>query len=338
MDSEDSDEKRRAFSPPFKGLAAIAILILLFGGGWASLAPTGKAGAGSIGAELELRSLKGRLDPESVASSSASEIAAAAEALVRAARADGIDPRETLSSALPEPREILGLLALDRDIDDFREYADREDAAGDYYRGEARVSLEMRPLRGRYEVAFAAAAGAISGSASGREIPSLADGGKRKRPYIASPAEVWLPAKRELPLSHPYALDVFFFHVDRSGEAEKGPPIRALYPGIVVAAAADWSGGQGVAKYRSGGLGPASGNGVVIYDPATRRYCSYFHLSSLTIRTGAVVAAGAVVGRGGNSGMNARKAGHGEHVHIEIFDAARDDSLSSQEILQLLQN
>jgi murein DD-endopeptidase MepM/ murein hydrolase activator NlpD len=74
----------------------------------------------------------------------------------------------------------------------------------------------------------------------------------------------------------------------------------------------------------------------VIYDPSSRRYCSYFHFSSLALRRGEVVAAGAVLGRGGNSGMNARIKGHGEHVHLEIFDAARNESLSSSEILDLL--
>ncbi|MGA2546394.1 MAG: M23 family metallopeptidase [Rectinemataceae bacterium] len=251
------------------------------------------------------------------------------------AHAIGAYTREAISANLPEARKILGMLALDRDIEDFREYADRRDAAGNYYREEAGISLEMRPLRGRYEKAFASAYAALSGTIAVNAAIGLGPG-KRKPPYIAGPEEVWFPLKSDLHLSHPYALDVFFQHVYKNGEAEKGPRIRTLYPGIVVAAASDWTGGQGAAEYRSGGLSPASGNGVVIYDPASRLYCSYFHLSSVAVRRGDVVVAGEILGRGGNSGMNARTAGHGEHVHIEIFDAARDGPLSSYEILELL--
>jgi murein DD-endopeptidase MepM/ murein hydrolase activator NlpD len=230
------------------------------------------------------------------------------------------------------------MLSLDRDVDDFREYADRKDESGTYYRDEARISLEMRPLRARYEAAFAAASAALSGMNAPADSGTGArlDAKGRKTPYIASPDEVWLPPRSELPLSHPFALDVFFQRVDRSGEAERGPLIHALYPGIVVAAAGNWSGGQGISTWEGGGLSPAAGNGVVIYDPASRRYCSYFHFSSVVLRIGDVVRAGEILGRGGNSGMNARIRGHGEHVHVEIFDAARGESLSSFEILDLL--
>jgi murein DD-endopeptidase MepM/ murein hydrolase activator NlpD len=332
VDPKHDQESDRSHSPSRKALALAAILIFLFGGGWASLSSSGGPGTG--GAEMELASLSRRLAPEAVAAQSAEETAALAERLVGAARLAGIDPRESLGAALPESRRILGMLALDRDVEDFREYADRGDAGGAYYRDEARVSLEMRPLRARYEAAFAAASRALAGAEA--RAPAGSGGKGRKAPYIASPEEVWLPPRSELPLSHPYALDVFFQRIDRRGEAERGPLIRALYPGIVIAAAGDWAGGQGISAWASGGLSPAAGNGVVIYDPATRRYSSYFHLSSVSAHRGELVGAGAALGRGGNSGMNARKAGHGEHVHVEIFDAARDESLSSAEILDLL--
>jgi murein DD-endopeptidase MepM/ murein hydrolase activator NlpD len=333
VDPEDNPKSGRSFSPLYKSCSVVAILILLFGGGWASISPTGKTGSGPIGADLELDVLSRRLAPDAMAKSGAEDCAEAGGALVRAARRAGIDPREELSKALPDAGRILGMLALDRDIDDFLEYADREDAAGDYYREEARLSLEMRPLRARYEAAFAAASGELSGSAV---VSTTAR--KGKKPYIASPGAVWLPPRRQLSLSHPYALDIFFYNVERNAEAERGPALRALYPGLVVAAASDWSGGQGVATWKSGGLSPASGNGLVIFDPATRRYCSYFHLSSISFRAGDWVEAGALIGRGGNSGMNARMAGHGEHVHLEIFDSARGESLSAYELLDFLQH
>lgn len=332
MALEENPQENRKYSPSYKVLSAIAILVLLFGGGWAGFDPKGRPEATAAMADMEIAKLARELAPQAVAEASGEETADRVRTLAEAAASAGIDPRDALGSAFPDASEILAMLSLDRDVDDFLEYSERDDPAGDYYRDEAREAIKMRPLRDRYEAAFASAAAEISGSAPAA-TPSLGTG---KKPYIASPRDVWLPARKELPLSHPYALDVFFFKVERSGEAERGPTIRALYPGIVVASASDWSGGQGVAKWKSGGLSPASGNGVVIYDPASRRYVSYFHLSSLALRRGDCVGAGAVIGRGGNSGMNARKAGHGEHVHIEIFDSARDESLSAEEIYDLL--
>ena len=280
-----------------------------------------------------------RLRPESSAAERVDEAATVADRLVGAARRAGIDPREALEAAFPEPRQILGMLALDRDIDGFLDYASRKDALGDYYGEQVRVSREMRPLRARYEAAFAAACIAVSGSepATGALPAAISSGsGKRQRPYIAAPGDVWLPPESELRFAHPYALDVFFRSVERKGESEKGPVIRALFPGIVLATASDWSGGRGPSNWKSGGLSPAAGNGLVIYDPSARVYCSYFHLSSVVLRTGSVVEAGDALGRGGNSGMNARSPGHGEHIHVEIFDAARDSPLSSFKILELL--
>jgi murein DD-endopeptidase MepM/ murein hydrolase activator NlpD len=342
VEHKDNREEGGGYSPSRKTFAVAAILLLFFGGGWASLSPSGGIDPSRSRAGMELVTLERSLAPDLIAAESVAETAEQIERLVSSARLAGMDPRESLGAALPEPRRILGMLALDRDVDDYREYADLDSAGGDYYRDQARISLEMRPLKARYEAAFVAASAALSGedgrALSGSQASILANiGGKARRPpYIAKPDEVWLPPRRELPLAHPYALDVFFYHVDRSGEIERGPLIRALYPGIVVAAAGDWSGAAGISTWRGGGLSPAAGNGVVIYDPASRRYVSYFHLSSVTLRKGEIVSAGAVVGRGGNSGMNARRAGHGEHVHIEIFDAARDESLASTEILDLL--
>jgi hypothetical protein len=342
VDSKDNPERRLGYSPSRKAFAVAAIFIFFFGGGWASLSPSGGMDPSRGSAGIELVSLERSLTPVHITAKSAEETAEEVEQLVRSARLAGVDPRESLGSALPDPQGILGMLALDRDVDDYLEYADCDNAGGDFYRNEARISLEMRPLRARYEAAFAAASAALSGEdrreLSGSGAPVLADlGGKgSKAPYIAKPDEVWLPPRSELRLAHPYALDVFFYHVERSGSAERGPLIHALYPGIVVAAAGDWTGGVGISAWKGGGLSPAAGNGVVVYDPATRRYVSYFHLSSIAVRKGEFLSAGSVLGRGGNSGMNARKAGHGEHVHIEIFDGTRDESLSSAEILDLL--
>jgi murein DD-endopeptidase MepM/ murein hydrolase activator NlpD len=341
----------RSYPPLFRLGALLALLVFLFGGGWASLSPGSRLGAGRPGGELELSALGRRLSPAEIADRSPAAAAEAASALVRASRRLGLDPREELESAFPKPSRLLGMLSLDRDIEDFRDYAGRDDATGAYYSQEAALSLQMRPLRSRYEAAFAAARAALTAapatdarvaSAPAADVSATKSRGaqaaraKRPRPYIAAPSEVWLPPKSDLPLSHPFALDVFFQAVSRSGEAERGPAIFALYPGIVIAAASDWSGGGGPREYKGGGLSPAAGNGLVVYDPASRLYCSYFHLSGLDLRVGDLVEAGQTIGRGGNSGMNARSEGHGMHIHIEIFDAARDSALPSSEILQLL--
>jgi murein DD-endopeptidase MepM/ murein hydrolase activator NlpD len=344
VEPKDARGGYRGYSPSRKIFAVAVILIFFFGGGWASLSPTGGIDPSRGRTGIELAGLERSLSPSAIAASEPEAAATRAERLVHSARLAGVDPRESLDDALPEARNVLGMLALDRDVDDYDEYADLENPAGDYYREQAQISRTMRALRPGYEAIFAAVCSALSGEER-RVLALSGDGGRekvsslkgRKSPYIAKPGEVWLPRRSELRFAHPYALDVFFFNVDRSGGgAERGPLIRALYPGLVVAAAGDWTGGAGVSTWKSGGLSPAAGNGVVLYDPSTRRYVSYFHLSSVTVHKGELVGTGQVVGRGGNSGMNARKAGHGEHVHIEIFDTARDAALSSEEILDLL--
>ena len=339
MDPEDGNGAGRPYSLSYKALSAIVILIFLFGGGWAAVGPGSGMEAGTGRTKLELDGIGRKLGAQAIAGLKEADAAATAEDLIAASLIGGIDPRESLGAAFPEPHAVLAMLALDRDVDGFLDYAERDDEAGDYYRGEAGLAKTMRPLRSRYEAAYSCAYYALAGKRKGEAVGTLSLSGRgRKRPYIASPDDVWLPAKDELKFSHPYALDVFFVHMDRSGEAERGPVIRALYPGIVVASACDWSGGQGVANWKGGGLSPAAGNGLVIYDPATRRYCSYFHLSATDLRVGDTVEAGQALGRGGNSGMNARKKGHGGHVHIEIFDSSRGQSLASQEILELLKS
>jgi hypothetical protein len=280
-----------------------------------------------------------------VAAQRPAETAAFASAFLRVAARLGGDPREAFASAFPDSRRVLGMLALDRDIEDFRDYAARPDAAGAYYRQEAKLALAMRGLRLNYEAAYASAFETMEARKDSATLgtvgaPATAPqrGPDRASPYIADASEVWVPAKSELELTHPYALDIFFRQVVRRGDAEQGPPIRALYAGIVVASASDWSGGQGEAAYKSGGLSPSSGNGLVIYDPVSRRYCSYFHMSSVAFKAGSLVGGGEVLGRGGNTGMSARMAGHGGHVHIEVFDAVRGSALSAYEIRDLLAN
>lgn len=132
--------------------------------------------------------------------------------------------------------------------------------------------------------------------------------------------ERWLPTDRALSSSHRYALDLFFTKVTRNGAEEKGPVVRSIAAGIVVAAADDWDGTDRPSQYRGGGLSPKAGNGLIIYAPHEGRYYAYFHLHDLKPGIGDIVEAGQALGHGGNSGVNARKKGHGEHLHIEIHE------------------
>jgi murein DD-endopeptidase MepM/ murein hydrolase activator NlpD len=331
MREDELDREARVSSRNAQRVVAAAVIsVFVAGGAWAGLAPSVPAGssapqagveAGSLAASLVPAMLAGRADP--------GEAARAAAALVRAARLAGIDTAEALRSAFPAPREILALLALDRDVEDFRENSGLVGPAGDYYEAQSGLALAMRPLRETYERTFAAVQSELEGRDAGAPR-------SEKAPSPFSPADFWFSPLSDLKYSHPFALDVFFKDFTGQGESHKGPRIRALYPGLVVASSGDWNGGPGASSYKSGGLSPAAGNGVVVFDMRTRRYYSYFHLRDVSARTGELVEAGEVLGTGGNTGMNARKSGHGGHVHVEVFDCERDSSLRAVEVLALL--
>jgi hypothetical protein len=250
-----------------------------------------------------------------------------------AARRDGVDTAESFACAFPEGNEILAMLALDRDVDDFMEAGEGSSKAARHYREAADDAARMRPLRQNYSRLFASAWRAIA-----PDTPPAAKVGLSKTGLAAlsDRGAISKPPLRDLAYSQPYALDVFFTDVETRGAAEIGPRVYALEGGIVVAAARDWKGGAGSAKWEGGGLSPSSGNGVVVYSPGSNRYYSYFHFSEVAVDRGQVVAAGELLGRGGNTGANARKPGHGGHVHAEMFDMDEDRALSAREIRALL--
>jgi murein DD-endopeptidase MepM/ murein hydrolase activator NlpD len=150
-----------------------------------------------------------------------------------------------------------------------------------------------------------------------------------------SPGERWIASEEDLKRTHQNALDIFFRHKGW-GASEKGPVIRSMGAGIVVAAASDWVGGPDDRKYRGGGLTPRSGNGVIVYDPVSRRYFTYFHLHDVSAHPGQLVFPGTPLGHGGNTGLNARKRGHGGHLHLEIWDAQSNKPLSCYELRNLI--
>lgn len=128
----------------------------------------------------------------------------------------------------------------------------------------------------------------------------------------------WLPASSSLDATHQYALDIFFTEIKRDGASEIGPEIFSIGRGIVVASGNDWEGGDTLASYKGGGLSPKSGNGLIIYSPDDGYYYAYFHLHSVNFQAGEIVKAGDLLGLGGNTGANARKKGHGGHLHLEV--------------------
>jgi murein DD-endopeptidase MepM/ murein hydrolase activator NlpD len=250
---------------------------------------------------------------------------------LRAARVGGSELRKSLADAFPPPVYVLSLLSLDRDVESFRDSAAEDSPAGGHYALAVALAAQMRPLRSRYEELYAAAYAETRGASTAIRAPTAA-----APPYVASRGKLWLPSERKLAGTHPYALDLFFDDFENVGGEHIGPAIFSLGDGIVVAASGDWRGGAGSATWIEGGLSPAAGNGVVVYEPTGRRYCSYFHLSSVAVRTGDLVRAGQTLGLGGNSGANARMKNHGGHLHMEVFDAAKDAPLSARRILAIL--
>lgn len=135
-----------------------------------------------------------------------------------------------------------------------------------------------------------------------------------------SEVDVKLPPKEELHTNHTDAIDIFYPDSDivKEGENEIGPDIHCLQGGIVIATADDWQGGISRETYEGGGLSPVAGNGVVIYNPVTNEYHEYLHFASVSVKAGDVVKAGDILGKGGNTGVNSRKEGHGKHLHYAV--------------------
>lgn len=260
------------------------------------------------------------------------EAAAAGRAWAREAAADGQISERELAAVLPEPAFILARTSPDDYADDIRESAAGAGAFARAYRpiheampGSNAAGARLEAALGEiHSVRNAPGAGGFGFSVPGRLHTPVPRG------------RLWIASAEDLKLTHRHALDIFFLGVGEWGSAEKGPVIRSMSPGLVVAAASDWVGGEGAAKYRRGGLTPRAGNGAVIYDPAARRYYTYFHLHDVSVRTGRWVRAGDEIGRGGNTGTNARRRSHGGHLHLEIYEASEDRALDCWELRDLV--
>jgi hypothetical protein len=258
----------------------------------------------------DLEALTAALEPEALAGLSATAASMRADAWEEAVRAKGLTPTKALPAILPSVHWVQARLVTRSDEGELREDARAGGAYGAAYRSiQAALPLARASAQGMEAVLR-------SIWLSEPRIKLLSSGPVS----VLAVADRWIPPASSLDIAHQYALDVFFLPVKRHGAAETGPPIRSMTRGIVIAAAGDWNGGDRPALYRGGGLSPKAGNGAIVYCPDDGRYYAYFHLDSVQVSTGDFVGAGTVLGLGGNTGVNARKKGHGSHVHIEIHD------------------
>jgi hypothetical protein len=251
--------------------------------------------------------------------------------LVEVSAAAGIPAWRSVADFLPSPSETIAMLARDKDVDDFAESSDAGGQAGERYGQVVDLVSAMRPLRASY-AAFLAQAHA---SMVEKGLAKPSDGSVHP---ISQKGESSPPRKRDMELSHSYALDIFFNSVreEGAGGLEIGPDILSASAGIVVATSSDWMGGPGIESYRKGGISPNAGNGIIVFDPASGLFFCYFHLHDVLARAGMPVPAGGVLGRGGDTGANARKPGHGQHLHLEIYDSAAGRFLRNTEIRSMI--
>jgi hypothetical protein len=276
----------------------------------------------------DLDALAAALEPEALAGLGTTAASMRADAWEEAVRAKGSSPASALPAILPAAHWFQARLISKKDEAELRTDA----RAGGAYGAAYGAILSSVPL--------------ARASAQGMEavLRSVWLSEPRVNELGAGPVSVlaasdrWLPPASTLDSAHQYALDVFFLQVKRNGAVETGPPVRSMTRGIVVAAAGDWNGGDRPALYKSGGLSPKAGNGAIVFCPDDGRYYAYFHLGSMQVSTGDFVGAGTVLGLGGNTGVNARKKGHGSHVHIEIHDRGGRawPSLAIREFIQKL--
>jgi len=257
-----------------------------------------------------IRFSKSTLTPQALSGISPALAIQRAADWVKAVDAEGGKPIEALGEILPSSTWVQARLVTRRDEVHVAEDAE---SGGEYGTTYSELQAALPETRNSSKAVEAAI----------DEIWRVSGISARLKPgpvAVLKSGDRWIPGKSALSASHQYALDVFFTSLKRHGVEEKGPMIRSMVSGIVVSASNDWSGGDKPSLYRSGGLSPKAGNGAVIYNPDEQRYYAYFHLSSVDVRVGQVVEAGQSLGRGGNTGVNARKKGHGGHVHVEIHD------------------
>lgn len=256
---------------------------------------------------------------------------------VQTALMDGIDPSSLVAQALPSADAIMAMLSTSSMVDRFED--NEEEAHSPFtvprYQRIASYYEVMRRRRSELEAYLDGAWPVLS--AWDRLFASKKP---QKRYVLTKPGLHSLPRRDQLEYSHTWALDIFLQDVQQLPDGtQKGPIIYSLSDGIVVAASSNWRGYprfNASVDYLWGGLSPKAGNGVIVYSPSERRYYLYFHLYNAFVVPGQAVRRGSALGFSGNSGINARRKGRGEHLHLEIFNAANGRFFSNEQILAML--
>jgi hypothetical protein len=297
-----------------------------------------EGGLDSILTSLSKSDIKEIISLPQIASLDAKSVRSLGSALVEKALDAGKSPERQIASVLPSTSGILAMLARDRDVDDYREHATEEGPAGNYYQNVVELVPHMKPLRSNYEALFEGFAKALA--AGGQRLDPLV-AAKEAAAYksgVTLPRLSTRPRESQYDYSHTFALDIFLKDVETNSlnGLEKGPLLFSLSDSIVLATSSDWRGGEALSEYHSGGITPKAGNGVILYAPIQRRYFLYFHLHDIMVRPGSLIPAGYPLGHGGNTGVNARKPGHGEHLHLEIYEASQSRFLRNYEIADIV--
>ncbi len=297
-----------------------------------------KPGASESQAPMSGKEIVETLAPEAIGSLEPDQARTYGASLVSKALEEGRKPNHYLSSVFPSASETLAMLARDRDVDDYIENASDKGPAGEYYQSVVDLVPAMKPLRPIYEKLFQGAYEKLKANQQFKDpekaSPEAAgyDGG------VTLPGLSSKPRVRDYDYSHTFALDIFLKDVDLLpfSTLQKGPLLFSVADAVVVATESSWKGGEELSTFRSGGITPKAGNGLILYSPSRHKYYLYFHLYDVLVSPGDAVPKGYPLGHGGNTGTNARKKGHGEHLHLEIYDAVEARFLRNYEIADIV--
>jgi murein DD-endopeptidase MepM/ murein hydrolase activator NlpD len=269
-----------------------------------------------------------------------------AAAIVKDIAAEGIGlgytPESLAAILIPSSGYILAMLIDDGDSEEYQNLDGLSYPARLYYDRIASLHPTMDTLRSRYESVFDSLYESLKDSAPSLPLEWLEKDWEAWQGDITLPHLFTLPRLQDLDYSHTFALDIFLKNVEYlPGDVQRGPMIYSLSDGIVVASEGGWVGFPRKSEplsFIEGGISPKSGNGVIVYSPDERRYYLYFHLYDVLVGKGQIIRRGQVLGHAGNTGINARKKGGGDHLHLEIFDARSGKSFRNTEIIALLKD
>ncbi len=291
-------------------------------------------------AEMDIFDEMGCFLPETIAQISLDSVHKDAALLTSHILSSGFDPTLSADLLIPSAGRILAMLIDDRDSEDY------QDMSGISYPAELKYNYiafnheEMASLRSRYSALFTALYTMLKAAVPPLPSQWIEPKVTTWRGDVTLPGLFSFPSPQDLDYSHTFALDIFLRDMDYlSGDVQRGPSIHSISDGLVVATGVDWLGYPRKSRELSfihGGISPKSGNGVIIFSPYENRYYLYFHLYDVAVEKGQIVQRGQPIGRSGNSGINARKKGGGDHLHMEIFDASKEKYYKNTDIIALL--